>query len=338
MKKGKSNTLGATLRDFFSYHLPQLRGMSPHTILSYRDSLKLLLLFISEHKGVSVSDLAVEDIGVPEVLAFLDHLENDRHNVVGTRNIRLSAIHSFFRYLAGVHPEHLDQSQRILSIPFKRSSTNSVEYLEFDEIMALLGSIDRSKPDGRRDYALLALMFNTGARVTEIVELKAIDLELTKPSSVRISGKGRKERICPIWTQTAQVLREYLEERGIDTREPVTVFTNHVGGPLTRFGVRYILAKYLKKASDEQPSLAKKHLHPHSIRHSTAVHLLKSGVDLSTIANWLGHSSVNTTNKYAVMDLEMKREALAKAKPFDVGAGKTSWSRDPGILAWLESL
>lgn len=338
MKKAKSSTLGATLRDFFSYHLPQLRGVSPHTVLSYRDSLKLLLVFVSGHKRMSVSDLAVEDIGVPEVLAFLDHLENDRHNVVGTRNIRLSAIHSFFRYLAGVHPEHLDQSQRILSIPFKRSSTNSVEYLEFDEIMALLGSIDRSKPDGRRDYALLALMFNTGARVTEIVELKAIDLELTKPFSIRIFGKGRKERTCPVWTQTAQVLREYLEERGIDSREPVTVFTNHVGGPLTRFGVRYILAKYLKKASDEQPSLAKKHLHPHSIRHSTAVHLLKSGVDLSTIANWLGHSSVNTTNKYAVMDLEMKREALAKAKPFDAGVEKTLWSRDPGILAWLESL
>jgi len=235
-------------------------------------------------------------------------------------------------------PSEVSVADHILSIPFKRSSTHSVEYLEFDEIMALLGSIDRATPDGRRDYALLVLMFNTGARVTEIVELKASDLELTKPSSIHISGKGRKERICPIWAQTAQVLREYLEERGIDPREPITVFTNHVGGPLTRFGVRYILAKYLKKASDEQPSISKKRIHPHSIRHSTAVHLLKSGVDLSTIANWLGHSSVNTTNKYAVMDLEMKREALAKAKSFDAGAEKTSWSRDPGILAWLESL
>lgn len=338
MEKGKSNTLGAALRDFFSRHLPQLRGISPHTILSYRDSLKLLLVFVSEQKSVSVSDLAIEDMGVPEVLAFLDHLENDRHNVVGTRNIRLAAIHSFFRYVAGVHLEYLDQSQRILSIPFKRASTSTVEYLEFDEIMALLSSIDRQDPDGRRDYALLALMFNTGARVTEIVELKASDLNLTKPYNIRIFGKGRKERICPIWSQTAIVLRDYLEERGIDSREPVTVFTNHVGGPLTRFGVRYILEKYLKKAAGVQPSLAKKRIHPHSIRHSTAVHLLKSGVDLSTIANWLGHSNLNTTNKYAVMDLEMKREALARAKPIDDGVGKPSWRHDPDILVWLESL
>ncbi len=338
MKKDKPNTLGATLWDFFSNYLPKLRGMRPHTILSYRDSLKLILLFVSEQECVSVSDLAVEDIGVPEVIAFLEYLEKDRSNGVGTRNIRLSAIHSFFRYLAAVHPEHLGQSQRILSIPFKRASTTSVEYLEFDEIIALLSSIDRCKPDGRRDYALLALMFNTGARVTEIVDLKANDLKLTRPYSVRIYGKGRKERICPIWEQTAQVLREHLEERGIDPREPVTVFTNHAGGPLTRFGVGYIIKKHLEKAAEAQPSLAKKNLHPHSIRHSTAVHLLKSGVDLITIANWLGHSSVNTTNKYAVMDLEMKREALARAKPIDSRAGKPSWRKDPDILAWLESL
>jgi site-specific recombinase XerD len=327
------------MRDFLSSYLPQLRGLSPHTVLSYRDSLKLLLLFVAGQKSISVSGLAVEDIGVPEVFAFLDHLEKNRHNGIGTRNIRLSAIHSFFRYLAAMYPEHLDHSQRILSIPFKRMPTPTVEYLEFEEVVAVLGAIDRSKPDGRRDYALLTLMFNTGARVQEVLDLKAGDLQLARPSSVRIHGKGEKERICPIWEETAKLLREHIEERGIDLRKPVTVFANHLGNPLTRFGVRYILAKYLCKAAEEYPSLKKRRIHPHSIRHSTAVHLLKSGVDLSTIASWLGHVSVNTTNKYATMDLEMKREAIAKAKPLvdEIGL-KPSWKENPDILAWLESL
>jgi len=338
MKRAGSDALGVAMRGFLLSYLPQLRGLSSHTVLSYRDAMKLLLLFIAGQKGVSVSGLAIEAMGVPEVIAFLDHLEKERHNGVATRNARLSAIHSFFRYLAGVYPEHLERAQQVLSIPFKRASVSVVEYLEFDEITSLLDSIDRSAPDGRRDYALLALMFNTGARVSEVIDLIACDLQLTKPYSVRIWGKGRKERICPIWPQTARVLREYLEERRVDPREPIAVFSNHIGGPLTRFGVGYILEKHLRRAAETMPSLGKKHLHPHSIRHSTAVHLLKSGVDLSTIANWLGHSSINTTNKYATMDLEMKRETLAKARPFDAGAGSRSWRQDPDILAWLESL
>lgn len=339
MKTRQSNTLGVALRDFFSNYLPQLRGMSAHTILSYRDSLKLLLQFLAQQKNRSVSHLTIEDIGVAEVIAFLDHLEKNRRNGIGTRNIRLSALHSFFRYLACMYPEYLDQSQRILSIPFKHMTTRTVEYLEFEEIMAVLQAADRSQPDGRRDYALLALMFNTGARVQEIVDLKANDLQLSKPFSVRILGKGRKERICPLWAETTHVLREYVEERGIDVRKPVTLFLNHLGKPLTRFGVRYILAKYLRNASDVQPSLEKKRLHPHSMRHSTAVHLLKSGVDLSTIAHWLGHVSVNTTNKYAAMDLEMKRQAIAKAKPLgDETNPQSSWRQNPDILEWLESL
>lgn len=339
MKTGQSNTLGIALRDFFSNYLPQLRGMSSHTILSYRDSLKLLLQFFAQQKNVTVSDLIIENIGIAEVIAFLDHLEVNRHNGIGTRNIRLSAIHSFFRYVAGIYPEHLEQSQRILSIPFKHTTTRVVEYLEFEEIMAVLQAVDRSQLDGRRDYALLALMFNTGARVQEIVDLKANDLQLSKPFSVRIFGKGRKERICPIWAETAHILREYIEERGIDVRNPVTLFSNHRGYPLTRFGVRYILAKYLRNATDIQPSLGKKRLHPHSMRHSTAVHLLKSGVDLSTIAHWLGHVSINTTNKYAAIDLEMKRQAIAKAKPLgDETNPQSSWRQNPDILKWLESL
>ena len=339
MKAERSHILGKALRDFFDNYVRQLRGMSSHTVLSYRDSLKLLLIFVAGRKNMTVSELRIESIGVSEIIGFLDHLETVRKNGIGTRNIRLSAIHSFFRYVATLYPEHLDQAQRVLSVPFKRGSTRTIEYLEFEEIRAVLNVIERSTTDGRRDYALLALMFNTGARVQEILDLKTTDLDLSSSLSVRLYGKGRKERICPIFPETAQVLRECLEEQGADMRKPVVVFRNHVGGSLTRFGVRYILAKHLSKAAGVHPSLGKKRLHPHSLRHSTAVYLLKSGVDPSSIAHWLGHASVNTTNKYATMDLEMKREALAKAKVLGTDVKtESSWRKRPDILAWLESL
>ena len=339
MRESQNHALGLALRDFFQQYLPLQRGMSSHTICSYRDTLRLFLQFLAGEKTKSVVDLTIEMIGTDEILAFLEHLEKHRRNVPGTRNVRLSALHSFFRYLAARNPQYLHQSQCILNIPFKRSTTNNIEYLESQEIAAVLQCVDRSKSDGRRDYLLLSLMFNTGARVQEIVDLKANDLRLSKPISVRIFGKGRKERICPIWPETAQLVREYMEERGIDSHKPVALFLNHLGTPLTRFGVRYILAKYLRKAARSQPSLGKKRLHPHSIRHSTAVHLLQSGVDLSTIAHWLGHASINTTHKYTAVDLEMKRQAIAKAKPLNSQApSKTSWRENHDILAWLESL
>jgi integrase/recombinase XerD len=205
--------------------------------------------------------------------------------------------------------------------------------------LTIIEAVDRSRTEGRRDYILLTLMFNTGARVQEVLDLKTDDLQLSRPFSVCIRRKGRKERICPIWPETAQLLREHTEGRGLDLREKVTIFTNRLGQPLTRFGVRYILTKHLQQAARLRPSLAGKRLHPHSMRHSTAIHLLKSGVDLSTIANWLGHASVNTTNKYASMDLEMKRRALEKAKPLtEENPEQGRWHKDPDILSWLASL
>lgn len=339
MKAECPNRLARALRDFFSEHLPRLRGMSPHTVLSYRDSLRLLLCFVASYRSTSVSDLDVEHIGAQEVIDFLRHLEQVRRNTASTRNIRLAAIHAFFRYLSARDPQRIEQCQRILGVPFKRAQTRPVAYLEYEEIKAVLEAVGRTTPDGRRDYALLTTMFNTGARVQEMLDLRVGDLQLQKPFQARLVGKGRKERVCPLWPQTAKVLRDWLEERRIDSHSTERLFLNHRREPLTRFGVRYILAKYCTRARPNAPSLESKRLHPHSMRHSTAVHLLKAGVDLSTISHWLGHASINTTNRYATVDLDMKREAIAKAKPLVASPSTASaWRKDASILEWLEAL
>jgi site-specific recombinase XerD len=311
--------------------------MSPHTIHSYRDSLLLLLRFLASKRKRQVCDLDLDDIAPEQILAFLIHLEQDRHNSVPTRNIRLAAIHAFFRYVGAQHPEQIERAQRVLGVPFKRATQRVVEYLERAEIEAVLSRIDRSSRDGRRDYALLVTMFNTGARVQEVLDLRARDLQLARPYQLRLFGKGRKERFCPLWPQTAGELRGFCKERQIDLRSESKVFLNHREEPLTRYGVRYILAKHLDRARLDVPTLAHKRLHPHSMRHSAAVALLKSGVDLSTISQWLGHASPSTTNIYASIDLDMKREAIAKVKPIR-GSRNPSWRKNQTVLEWLEQL
>ena len=338
MRPGESSALARCLHAFFTDYLPGQRAVSPHTLHSYRDSLKLFLQFIAGKKG-DPSTLVIEQLTSEKTLAFLEHLETERKNKACTRNIRLSAIHSFFRFMGGQFPEHLAQAQRVLSVPFKRAEIRAIQHLEFAEIQTVLKMINRATPDGRRDFVLMTLLFNTGARVSEIVGLKAVDLQLTAPASVLLRGKGKKERPCPLWPETARLLQEHLEEMGIDPRHPEAVFRNHWGTNLTRFGVRVILRKYVKKAAIQMPALQKKRLHPHCIRHSTALHLLRAGVDLSTIAQWLGHASLNTTNRYIALDLETKREALAKAKPLLRNGKKAgSWKRDPDLIAWLDAL
>lgn len=333
------NVLARALRDFFADHLPRVRGTSPHTVQSYRDSLVLLLRFVAARASRSVAQLDLEDLAPQGVIDFLHHLEADRHNSAATRNVRLAAIHAFFRYCAAAHPERLEQCQRVLAVPFKRARSRTVEYLEYEEIQAVLATIDRTTVDGRRDYALLATMFNTGTRVQEVVMLRACDVHLDRHPHVRLFGKGRKERLCPLWPQTADLLRALLAERRRDPLSHEPVFPNHRGARLTRFGVRYILRKYCRRAQIATPTLAAKRLHPHSMRHSTAVHLLRSGVDMSTISQWLGHASVTTTNRYATVDLEMKRKAIAQARPIDsTTSALAPWRTDASILEWLEAL
>ena len=338
MNKKSTNILGCALRGFFGEYLPSLRGLSPHTVLSYRDALKLWLRFLASDKNISLTKLDLPDIQPQDTIAFLHYLEQDRHNCAATRNIRLAAIHAFFRYVGEQYPEQLNQAQQMLAIPFKRTTVAAIDYFDYEEIKVILESIDRSTAMGRRDYALLAMMFNTGARVQEIIDLQVADIQFVRPFQVRLLGKGRKTRICPLWPQTTQVLRDYCcHDRGLDLHDHHPLFINHRGAALTRFGVRYILNKRCEAVKAVLPTLAAKSLHPHSMRHSTAVYLLKSGVDLATISHWLGHASLNTTNRYATIDLEMKRKAIELIEsPSDVKAG--AWKMDETILGWLESL
>ncbi len=339
MKANRPNLLAILLQDFFSNHLPIGRGMSPHTIQSYRDGLVLMLRFLAAHKHCPASALDLENLEPQEVQSFLAHLERDRKNSAATRNIRLSAIHSFFHFVAAQHPDRLEHAQRILAIPFKKTCSRVIDYLEYDEIQQILSLVNATTSKGRRDYALLSTMFNTGARVQEILDLRACDLQLTKPFQLRLMGKGRKERCCPIWPQTAQLLRRLCGERKIDLGSQARIFLYCRAAPLTRFGVRYILNQCLNRARPSMLSLASKRLHPHSMRHSTAVALLKSGVDLSTISQWLGHSSINTTNRYTAVDLDMKRKAIASVKPIQgPRTSKPPWRHNQTVLDWLESL
>lgn len=339
MKAPLPNVLARALRDFFADHLPRVRGTSPHTVQSYRDSLVLLLRFVAARANRSVAQLDLDAVAPQAVIDFLHHLEADRHNSAATRNVRLAAIHAFFRYGATAHPERLEPCQRVLAVPFKRVRSRTVEYFEYHEIQAVLASVDRTTADGRRDYALLATMFNTGARVQEIVTLDVRDLQLATLPQVRLYGKGRKERVCPLWPQTTEILRALLAERGHEVPPDHPLFRNHRGARLTRFGVRYLLRKYCTRAQAATPTLVAKRLHPHSMRHSTAVHLLRAGVDITTISHWLGHASVTTTNRYATVDLEMKRNAIEQARPTDFGtSGPALWRTDASILEWLEGL
>jgi len=337
MRVQRPNLLASTLRNFFSDYLPRLRGVSPHTIQSYRDSLVLLLRFLASRENGQVVDLDLMDLSAPAIVAFLAHLEQERKVSTATRNVRLAAIHAFSRYLAALCPDQLDLAQRILGIPFKRTRKRAVEYLEEEEVEAVLSAIDRSTRSGRRDYVLLATMFNTGGRVQEIIDLRTCDLQLAPPFQVRLFGKGRKERFCPLWPQTARLLRDFAKERQLDLRSETCVFLNHRQQPLTRFGVRYILAKHLSHARRQAPNLARKKLHPHSLRHSNAIALLKSGVDISTISQWLGHANLNTTNRYATIDLEMKRQAITRVYPVPYKRN-VAWRKNRTILEWLEGL
>lgn len=338
MKRTDPEVLSAAVKSFLGDYLPHLRACSAHTILSYRDSLKLLLQFAAGTNR-KTTELTVEHLTPHIVTAFLDYLESKRGNGTATRNVRLTAIHSFFEYLGREHPEHLLHARRVLSVPFKRTTQRAVDYLDTDELRRVLEAVDRSTRMGQRDYLLLTVLFNTGARVQEVVSLNTADVRLIPPASIKFLAKGRKERLCPLWPETAKLIKQFCQETGWTLPESRPLFCNHRGGRLTRFGARLILLRHAERAAQSYPALARKRIHPHVLRHSTAVHLLKAGVDLSTIAHWLGHASINTTHKYLTIDMEAKRAALAAAGPVVAkvnGARRRRISED--LMQWLESL
>jgi site-specific recombinase XerD len=332
--------LGKPIRNFFEQHLVSERGLSGHTTLAYRDAWKLFLDFACRHHRKACTDLVLEDLTADTVRRFLDHLERERDNSVPTRNHRLAAIHAFFRYLATTDPRHLSQCESILSVPFKRQARRVPEYLERDEVQKIFGEIRYNTPLGQRDDALLRLLYNTGMRAHELVNLNVNHLRFSRPYYVRIHGKGRKERTCPLWRETIQAIKAYLALRSLRPDDNAPLFVSGEGQRLTRFGVRYIIAKRVAEAAKVCPSLLTRKVTPHTWRHTTAMHLLQSNVDLSMIRSWLGHSSIETTNTYVEIDLEMKRKTLRSCEQLLPRKGKRgpSWQRNQSLLSWLSSL
>lgn len=300
------------VQDFFCRRLIEQQGVSPRTVEAYRDTFRLLLAYLPQRLGKPVPALCLADLDAPVVLAFLDHLETDRGNGPRTRNARLAALRSFVQYAASRDPTAWPIARRVLAIPSKRYTKPLLASLSREEMQAVLNAPDAATWAGLRDRVLLAVMYNTGARVSEVVGLRRDDLIDVNARTLRIRGKGRKERVVPLWKQTATELARWLKSLDLPPSGPL--FPNARGGPLSRSGVEDRLALAVGKAAEFCPSLRGKSVSPHTIRHTTAMHLLQSGVDLTVIALWLGHESPETTHQYVEADLRMKEEVLTKAK------------------------
>jgi site-specific recombinase XerD len=326
--------LAPLLEAFFTNHLVRQRQVSPHTIAAYRDAFRLLLGFAQKQLGKAPSDLLLADVNAHLVAAFLAHLEEDRGNSVRTRNARLAAVHSFFRFAALREPAHSELIQRVLAIPQKRFDRRLVTFLRRPEVEALLAAPDRSTWLGRRDHAFLLIAIRTGLRVSEITGLRVQDCVFGTGAHLRCYGKGRKERCTPLDRETVRVLRAWFKENGAESSD--FVFPSRRGTRLSADAIQRLVAKHVESAARTCPTLARKHVTPHVLRHTTAVHLLQAGVDRAVIALWLGHESVETTQIYLDADLEMKERALAKTAPPHVGRQRFK-PRD-SLLAFLEAL
>lgn len=324
------------LHGFFHDWLVQQRNISHHTVLSYRDTWRLFLRFVASRKNKSVARLSLPDLSATEVLAFLQHIEQNRRGSIGTRNCRLAALRSFFSFVADREPLASAQCAEVLRIPTKRAPERALCYLDEDEVTAILAQPDRSKCEGQRDHVLCSLLYNSGARIQEALNLTPRDLRLESPFHVRLFGKGRKERISPLWPETVELLKALLKRQPCQEGEPI--FVNRYGQPLGAAGVRFKLKQYVAAAAKKVPSLASKRVTPHTFRHATAVSLVAQGVDVTVIRNWLGHASLDTTNRYARANVETKRKALEKLAASSRVGKPPRWKRDAHLLAWLDSL
>ena len=334
----KSPTLSSIVQNFFQQYLVGERNLSPNTVLSYRDAVSLLLRFTSRKTGRDPDKLSLDDFDAQHIRDFLGWLEKDRACSPRTCNQRLAAMKAFFRYVASVTPEHLDRCRQVRELANRRFNHPSIPYLDSDEVKKLLEGVNLSSRHGLRDLTLLTFMLNTGARVQEVINVNIADLRLEANPKVRLRGKGRKERDCPLWGQTVKLLRRWLKQRGADLSSPEALFVNAQGLRLSRSGVSHILRRRAAQSQLEHPrNLDQGNISPHTIRHTTAMELLKSGVDITTIAAWLGHAQLSTTHHYIEIDLRMKQAAIADAEavlppdlPVEYPAAR--------IIEWLESL
>jgi integrase/recombinase XerD len=330
-----NNLVAPHLEVFFTDYLCHQKRVSPQTIVSYRDTFRLLLTFLKNTTGIEPCALRVIDLDAPAILSFLDHLEQQRGNTVSSRNVRLSAIRSFFRLVALRDPESIGLATRVLAIPVKRGDKKLIGYLTRTEIRAILAAPERLQWAGQRDHALFSTLYNSGARVSEIIALERHHICFGATSFLQLTGKGRKERTIPLWSKTSKVLKAWFRTLGNNADN--VAFPNARGKPLSRDGVDYLLKKAVRKATIDCPSLATKTISPHIVRHATAMHLLQAGVDIATIALWLGHESIETTHVYIEADLALKEAALGKLDPVDNGP-MLRFRADDSLLEFLASL
>jgi integrase/recombinase XerD len=326
--------VGPYLQLFFTDHLVAQRRLSPQTIASYRDTFRLLLQFMHRETRVEPASLSIPELNADRILDFLSCLGKERNNTVSSRTLRLTAIRSFYRMVALRDPESVGVATRVLAIPLKRADSKVRSYLTREEMDAILAVLDRNQWCGRRDYALLLTMYNTGARVSEISFLHQNQVRFGMKSHVQLHGKGRKERLIPLWPRTARILKEWFRETG--PRDSAAAFPNVRGEPLSRFAIHLLLRKAVHQAALHSVSLKRKRVSPHVVRHGTAMALLQSGVDIAVIALWLGHESIETTNAYVHANLAMKEKALAKVQPMDTPFRR--FHADDRLLAFLESI
>ena len=329
-----SSGFPALLQDFFCQRLIGQRNVTPRTVAAYRDTFRLLLRYAESRLHRPPVTIKLSELDAPLILDFLDHLEHDRGNCARTRNLRLAAIRSFLRYAAYCDPTALPMVQRALAIPTKRFDKPLLGFLSRPEIQAILEAPDRSTWSGQRDHVMLTTFYNTGARVSEVVAMCVGDLDLGHAASVRVRGKGRKQRATPLWRATTKVLRPWLKRIGQDSETPL--FPNRYGRTLSRSGVEKRLRIAVAIAEKRCASLRGRRISPHTLRHTTAMHLLQSGVDLTVIALWLGHESPATTHQYVEADLAMKQRALESLQ--EPSTRRQRFQASDRLLAFLEGL
>lgn len=330
-------TLPTLLSAFFLRYLAVERGVSPHTTTSYRDAIKLLLQFAAARCGRSVDQLVIENLTATQVLDFLADLETSRGNTVRTRNARLAAVQAFFRYVAGREPALAATCSPVLAIPAKKALRPVLGYLSEQELGHLLTQIDRLAKDGERDYVLLSILYDTGARIQELLDLTPRDFHLESPPFVCVRGKGRRERLCPLLPQSARLVRQFLSAGGRQLNDQEPFLQNGRGGRLGRHGARYILLKHLHRATRSMPALARVGISPHTMRHTKAMHMLQSGIPLVMVKDFLGHADMKSTEVYVQADLEMKRKALDSANGPQATPAPTP-RLSSSLIEWLEAL